>query len=170
MTLILQYAGHLTLWKKGNKRISQKWLIYMTYNPTHSIQWVSTFAPDILHRLPTQQLYLLKTYLALWSTMFRKSWKPPSHCSSSWVQVCHRHVAPSQPLGVRRGRCWTGGSGDNSPCPGGSRCVSVRGTERCEREPAGAGWSDPWSYCPGSPTTKEHSICSTFISRSIPVY
>lgn len=40
----------------------------------------------------------------------------------------------------------------NSPCPAESRYVSVRGTGRCEREPAAAGWSDLWSYCPGSPT------------------
>lgn len=121
-----------------------------------------------LHKRTTQHLYLLKTYLALGSTMFTKSWKPLGHCSSSWVQVCHQHVASSRPLGLRRSKRWTGGSGDNSLCPGVSRFVSVRGTGRCEREPAAAGWSDPWSYCPGSPTTRQHSNCSTLLWKSIP--
>lgn len=97
-----------------------------------------------------------------WSTMFRKSWNPLSHCSSSRVQVSQQ--ASSQPLEVGRDRCWTEESGDNSLCLGASRCVSVHGTERCEREPAAAGWSGPSSCCPGSPTTRQHSN-SNFIPR-----
>lgn len=77
--------------------------------------------------------------------------------------MCPQHVASSQPPGVKRGRCWTGGSGDNSLCPGASRYVSVRGTERCEREPAAAGWSSLWSYCPGSPTRGQHNDGATVI-------
>ena len=88
---------------------------------------------------------------------------PGSCCCSSWVQLWHQHEASSRPLGARRGRCWTGGSGDNSLCPGVSRYVSVRETETCEREPAAAGGSDPSSYCPGSPATK-HSGLYTFES------
>lgn len=103
-------------------------------------------------------------HLTLWSTIFRMSWKPASHRSSSWsslsswVQACSRHEASTQPLWVRRGRCRTGGSGDNSLCPGARRCVSVRATGRCEREPAAARWSDPESCCPGSPTTRRQSV------------
>lgn len=76
--------------------------------------------------------------------------------------MSHQHEA-NQPLGVRRSTCWTGGSGDNSLCPAASRCVSVHVTERCEREPAAAGWSDPSSCCPGSPTTTQCSNSFQFV-------
>lgn len=39
----------------------------------------------------------------------------------------------------------------NSLCPEVSRCVSARGTESYEREPAAAGSSGLWSYCPDLP-------------------
>lgn len=117
-----------------------------------------------LHKLTTHQVCLLKTCLVLWSTDLRQSTeKTTEPLSSSWVQVCHQHVISSQPLGVRTGRCWTGGSGDNNLHPKVSRCVSVHGTERCGRELAATGWSDLWSYCPGSPTTRQHSDCATLL-------
>lgn len=39
----------------------------------------------------------------------------------------------------------------NSLCPEVSRCASVRGTESYEREPAAAGSSGLWLYCPDLP-------------------
>lgn len=91
-------------------------------------------------------------FLVSWSTVLRKSPK----CSKPRSSWCHQHVGPSQPLEAKRGRCWTAGSGDNSLCPGASKCVSVHGTKRCERAPAAAGESGLWSYCPGSPATEQH--------------
>lgn len=152
----VEAGGNTQTWDTDinlNISLSEKQMFYFpkywTFNLTHCLLFT-----NFLHSS------FFEDNLALWFTMLKKLIKP--HYSSSGVQVCHQYEASSQPLEVRRDRCWTEESGGNSLCPGVRRCVSVRGTERCEREPAAAGWSDLESRCPSSPT-RQHSNCSTFI-------
>lgn len=108
-------------------------------------------------------------YFHFSSTTWRSSRTLRHWASVSPPESFASSLAASQPPGVRTGRCWTGGSGDSSLCPGASRCVSERGTRTCGTEPAAAGWSDLWSGCPGSPqnTTQPLLLHNHFLAAFV---